>query len=154
MFLTMQPLGQIDFRSAKEDDFGFLYMLHVDTMKDYVDKTWGWDDAFQESVFRKRYAPAEVQIITLNGRDIGMLSLEERSDDVFLRAIEIHSMYQRQNFGTMIVKQIVTDSIKKTKPVLLHVLKVNPAKELYERLGFSVVEETGTHFIMKTSLPK
>ena len=37
--------------------------MHVATMKDYVDQTWGWDDAFQESVFRERYVPAHIQVI-------------------------------------------------------------------------------------------
>ena len=44
---------KIRFRPATENDTDFLYALHVATMKDYVDKTWGWDDAFQETVFRK-----------------------------------------------------------------------------------------------------
>lgn len=29
------------------------------------------------------------------------------------------------------------------------VMKVNPARELYERLGFEIVEETATHYRME-----
>jgi ribosomal protein S18 acetylase RimI-like enzyme len=123
-------------------------------MKEYVDKTWGWDDAFQESVFRKNYVPAEIQVITSDEKDIGMLSLEERVEDVFLRAIEIHPDYQGQGIGAAIIIKIIAEGTLKMKPVFLHVLKVNPAKKLYERLGFSVVNETPTHFQMKTSLSK
>jgi ribosomal protein S18 acetylase RimI-like enzyme len=32
--------------------------------------------------------------------------------------------------------------------VTLQVLKVNPARRLYERLGFRVTGETPTHFLM------
>ena len=120
-------------------------------MKEYVDKTWGWDDVFQESVFRKNYVPANIQIITLAGTDIGMLSVEERTDDVFLRAIEIHPTYQQQGLGTTIIQHIINDAARKMKPVRLQVLKVNPAKKLYDRLGFSVIEDTKTHYIMITS---
>ena len=142
---------QIRFRQAQENDANFLYALHVATMKEYVDKTWGWEDAFQEAVFRERYVPAEVQIITWNGKDIGMISVEEKKEDVFLRTIEIHPLYQRQGLGTSIIQQIVADAASRKKSVFLRVLKVNPAQRLYERLGFRIVEETPTHYMMRTS---
>ena len=145
---------RIGFRPATENDIDFLYALHVATMKEYVDKIWGWDDAFQESVFRRNYAPSAIQIITLAGVDVGMISVEERNEDVFLRAIEIHPAHQRQRLGATIIQQIIVDAAVKSKPVRLQVLKVNPAKRLYDRLGFSVIEETKTHFIMMTSLSK
>ena len=145
-------LQSISYRQAIENDIDFLYALHVATMKDYVDRTWGWDDTFQESVFRRNYVPAKIQIIMYDDRDMGMLSVEEREQDVFLRAIEIHPEYQGEGFGTAIINKIVADGVQKMKPVRLQVLKVNPAKGLYDRLGFSVVEETSTHYIMLTSI--
>jgi len=151
--MTFEPSNQrIVFRHAMEDDIDFLYALHVATMKEYVDKTWGWDDVYQESIFRKNYVPAEIQVITFDGIDIGMISLEERLEDDFLRVIEIHPDYQGQGLGTTIIQRIITDAARRKKPVFLRVLKVNPAKRLYDQLGFSVVEETPTHFMMRTSL--
>jgi len=144
----------IEYRPAEEKDIDFLYALHVATMKEYVNETWGWDDSFQESIFWKKYVPGEIQIIRFNGNDIGMLSVEERTDDVFLRAIEIHPEYQGKGIGTAIIHMILAAGIQKGKPVRLQVLKVNPAKELYDRLGFSVLEETATHYIMLTSISK
>ena len=141
----------IGYRPAVDMDAEFLYHLHVLTMKEYVDRTWGWDDAFQEAVFHKNFVPAEVQIITCNGTDMGMLMLEERPEEVFLRAIEIHPDYQKQGIATGIITQIIANGIQKGKPVRLYVLKVNPAKKLYDRLGFVVVEETSTNYIMLTS---
>jgi len=154
MLIEIKPIPPIDFRHATDGDADFLYALYVETMKEYVDRTWGWDDTFQVSVFRKNYVPDNIQIITFSGEDIGMISLEERTDDVFLRAIEIRPTLQHQGIGAKIVQQVINDAALKLKPVHLQVLKVNPAKSLYGRLGFSVIEETNTHFIMKTSLPK
>ena len=144
----------IEYRPAEESDIDFLYALHVATMKEYVAKTWGWDDAFQETVFRKNYVPAQIQIIQYDGKDIGMLSVEERTDNVFLRAIEIHPEYQGKGIGTAIINMILAAGIQKGKPIRLQVLKVNPAKRLYDRLEFSVIEETATHYIMLTSISK
>jgi ribosomal protein S18 acetylase RimI-like enzyme len=145
---------RIGYRAAFEKDVDFLYSLHVATMKQYVDQVWGWEDVYQESLFRKNYVPANIQIIEYDDKDIGMLSVEERAGDVFLSTIEIRPEYQSKGIGTAIIKKIVADSAKKTKPVTLQVLKVNPAKGLYERLGFEVVEETKTHYRMSSTISK
>ena len=84
-------------------------------------------------------------------KDIGMISLEDRTDDVFLRAIEIFPTHQGQGIGARIIQEIIDDAASKQKPVSLSVLKVNPAKSLYKRLGFSVIEETDPRIFMKTS---
>jgi len=154
MFIRIKPIPPIDFRQATEEDFDFLFAMHIATMKDYVDQIWGWDDAFQESLFRERYIPSQIQIITFEGKDIGMISLEERTDDVFLRAIEILPSHQGQGIGVRIIQEIIHDASSKQKPVTLSVLKGNPAKSLYERMGFSVIEEAEPRIFMKTSLPK
>ena len=145
----LQGIGD---RHATEKDIDFLYSLHVASMKEYVAKVWGWDDAHQETLFRRNYVPANIQIIMWDGRDIGMLSLEERENYVFLRMIEIHPDFQSKGIGTGIINRIIANGTQKNKPVCLQVLKVNPARQLYESLGFSVIEETNTHYKMSTSL--
>jgi GNAT superfamily N-acetyltransferase len=142
---------QVGLRQAQDNDIDFLYTLHVATMKEYVDKTWGWDDAFQESIFKKNHVPADIQVITLDGEDIGVISIDHKMDEIFLRIIEIHPNYQRQGLGTAIIQTIIDDATRQMKPVALRVLKVNPAKRLYQRLGFRIVEETPTHYILRTS---
>ena len=145
-------LQRIGYRPAAESDIDFLYSLHVAAMKEYVDQIWGWNENDQESIFRRNYVPATIQIILCNGRDIGMLSVEEREKDVFLRTIEIHPEYQGKGIGTAIIKKIIADGAQKMKPIFLQVLKVNPAKGLYERLGFVIVEETETHYRMRRTI--
>ncbi len=149
---TRTPTDRIGFRPASADDFPFLMRLHAATMKQYVQQIWGWDQAFQEQRYRETFDPDDTQIITLDGDDIGMLALEEREADIFLVLIEIDPARQRQGIATSVIQDLIADGRRRSKPVFLHVLKVNPAKSLYERLGFSVVEETPTHFYMKTSL--
>ena len=151
MSLEKQLQGMVGFRPARENDYDFLYALHAATMKEYVNKTWG-DDTFQENLFRKNFIPSQIQIITLAGNDIGMISLEENDKDIFLRVIEIHPKHQRQGFGTTIIQKIIDVATRQRKEVRLQVLKVNPAKQLYDRLGFAVIEETSTHYIMSTTL--
>jgi ribosomal protein S18 acetylase RimI-like enzyme len=147
------PAGLIGFRRATEADLDFLYALHVATMKEYVDRTWGWDDAQQEAAYRRNHDPGAIQIITRDGQDIGMLYAEEREAEVFVAHIEISPEYQGRGIGSSILRGIVAEAALRQKTVSLRVLRVNPARSLYERLGFKIVEETTTHFSMRTSLP-
>ena len=143
----------IQYRTVTEEDRDYLYHLHVLTMKEYVDKTWGWEDAFQEAAFDQHFNPDEQKIITFNDKDAGVISIEYKDDEIFLRAIEVHPEYQRKGIGTFIIQSLIEEGIRQDKPVRLYVLKVNPAKKLYERLGFNVVSEITTHFIMRTDIP-
>ena len=41
-------------REVTEADYAWLYALKRETMRCYVEETWGtWDDPFQEEFFRK-----------------------------------------------------------------------------------------------------
>ena len=139
-------------RPATDADYDFLYKLHVATIRPSVEATWGWDDAFQQELFRSRWNPAKTQVVMVAGKDVGTLRLVENQDEIFLALIEIHPDYQNHGLGTTIVQDILTKAHQHSLPVLLHVLKANEdAQRLYERLGFEIVEEREERYIMKSS---
>jgi GNAT superfamily N-acetyltransferase len=138
-------------RQATEADYAFLYHLHKETMKDYVAQTWGWDEVVQAAMFKDRFDPEHSQIVVVDGRDAGFLSMEWRTDTLFLSNLQILSEEQGHGLGTEIIKTILAQAYHEGKPVTLQVLKVNPALHLYERLGFIVTGETTTHYLMRTT---
>ena len=135
-------------RPATEADRDFLYRLHVATIKEYVEPVWGWDDAFQEARFRQRFDPDECQVIAVDREDVGVLQVERRETEVFLGNIRIAPGRQRRGLGTAVIQGVLAQAERDGLPVALQVLKVNPAKRLYKRLGFVVVQETPTHYVM------
>jgi GNAT superfamily N-acetyltransferase len=137
-------------RQATEADYDFLYNLFRATMKDYVAQTWGWDETIQPGMFRDRFNPAHSQIIVVDGRDVGVISMVRRGDTLLLGNIQILPEEQGHGLGTAIIKTIVEQASREGIPVNLQVLKVNPARHLYERLGFVVTGETATHYLMST----
>jgi len=142
-------MTDLTLRKATQQDFDFLYHLNRATMKEYVEQTWGWDEVWQQRYFRQHFDPAVRQIITFQGRDVGVLSVAEGEAEVFLDTVEVLPEYQGRGIGTCIINSVLTEAHRKDKPVVLQVLKVNPARRLYERLGFSVTGETSTHYLMK-----
>ena len=146
-------MHKITTRTATPDDYDFLWQLLKATMQDYVDQTWGWDEAWQQTYFRGTFDPGENQIVVLNGQDIGVIAVKQTETAVFLSRIYILPEYQGQGIGTQLVESVKAEAFREGLPVTLRVLKVNPARHLYERLGFVVAEERGTHYYMKAIPP-
>jgi len=138
-------------RSATDEDYDFFYRLQVAAMKEYVTQTYGWDDAVQERYLRRKFDEREHRIIVVEGRDVGVLEIDQMENEVALVNIQIMPAYQRQGVGTTVIRDVLADASRKGLPTTLWVMKVNPAKELYERLGFEVVEETSTHYRMEAA---
>jgi ribosomal protein S18 acetylase RimI-like enzyme len=118
-------------------------------MRDYVDETWGWDEAWQRRRFDENFDPLPLQIIEKDGVPIGYIAVRRPSDEIFLAAIEIAPQHQKQGIGSQLVRELLDEADRSRRPVKLFVLKVNPARRLYERLGFQCTDETPTHFVMK-----
>jgi GNAT superfamily N-acetyltransferase len=139
----------VTLRAATEDDADFLYRLHRAAMQVYIAQTWGqWNEAWQAQYFRQHFDPTACQIVVLHGQDIGALSVVRRATDIFLSSIELLPAYQGQGLGTQLIKTLIDEARRKRVPIGLQVLKVNSARRLYERLGFSISGETTTHYQM------
>ena len=89
-----------------------------------VDKTWGWDEAWQRGSVRRTRL------------------------EIFLAAIEIAPRQQNHGIASQLIRQLLDESDQSHLPVKLQVLKVNPARRLYERSGFVHMGETPTHIQM------
>ena len=120
-------------------------------MKCYVERTWGWDEHWQVRHFRERFDASTRQVIQYDGTDIGFIDVEEREDHFSLGFIGISPDYQRRGIGTFLIHDLLRKAAARGLPVTLQVLKGNPARALYERLGFELTGETDTHYLMKSN---
>ena len=137
-----------NLRPATPDDYDFLYDLLVATMKEYVDALWGWEDAYQQQRFRNKFIPQQYQIITVDQRDVGAMAVERDDAQWFLAEIQILPAHQNDGIGTLVIEDLVRQARQQDLPTALQVLKINPARRLYERLGFYQSGETETHIQM------
>jgi ribosomal protein S18 acetylase RimI-like enzyme len=140
---------RIGLRPGERGDREYLWWLHRETMRDYVDKTWGWDEAWQRVKFDENFDPLSLRIIEKDGEPIGYISVRRSCEEIFLAGIEIAPEQQNQGVATQLIKVLLGESDLSRLPVKLQVLKVNPARRLYERLGFQCTGETPTHYMMQ-----
>ena len=140
---------EINFRKVEANDFEFLWQVHNAALKDYVTLVWGWDEQRQRQLFRESFETERAKVIIFEGKDAGFLDVAERETETVLISIRLLPEFQNKGIGTKVIRDILNKSHEKNKPVRLQVLKINPAKTLYNRLGFEIFGETETHFLMR-----
>ena len=145
---------QVSTRAATVADADFLWKLHRSTMAAYVDRTWGWEDAWQKHHFRQRLDQSDYEIVLLDGQPVGCRAVRWYTGRIFLAVLEILPEFQRRGIGTALLRQVLRDASSVGLPIELHVLKVNPAIRLYRRLGFRRVSETAAQEIMRCPAPR
>jgi len=137
-------------RPATEEDFAWLWELKRQTMRIYVEQTWGsWDDGVQDIYFRQGFLPEKLRIIRAGNDDAGMLEVERSPHEIYLCRIEILPKFQSLGLGSAILGDLIAEARQRRVPLRLQVLKVNPARRLYERLGLRAAGETATHLQME-----
>jgi GNAT superfamily N-acetyltransferase len=138
----MEP---IDLRPATPDDYDFVFSVHCTAMRPYVEPIYGWDEDWQSCHIREQFDPDKRQIIRYGGADVGYISVEEQQSCHLLQMIAILPEYQGRGIGATLIRRLQRRARLKGVPLMLQVLKGNPARRLYERLGFKVFDATDTH---------
>ncbi len=141
-----------ELRQATPADMQLVQELKFLGLRPYVEKLWGWDSDDQEKRFRASFVPDRQQIICYQNEDVGMLHVEEREDSVFLAGLYVAARHRSKGLGSAVIRDVLVFAERCGKPVRLRVLRPNPARELYERLGFRVSEEFETHFTMEAGV--
>ncbi|MDH5185954.1 MAG: GNAT family N-acetyltransferase [candidate division WOR-3 bacterium] len=110
---------------------------------------WGWDEEFQKKYFDEHFRLEDNYIIEIDNQKGGVVSFEEQEDLFFIRNLELLPEFQRKGIGTSIIIHILKLARLKNKDLELQVFKINPARKLYEKLGFKIIDETDIHYKMR-----
>jgi ribosomal protein S18 acetylase RimI-like enzyme len=129
----------LDLRPASNLDREFLFALHCSTMRDVIEQTWGWDDAWQRAALEKWFDEYDVSIIETESRSVGSLWLEQRPDSLHIHELQVTPSQQGMGIGTAVIEMVIEQGARLGLPIALSVVPANPrARDLYERLGFRV----------------
>jgi predicted GNAT family acetyltransferase len=139
----------LTLRLATSEDYGFALGLYLSTMRPYTEELMTWDERKQVTSFAAQWRLEDVRVIRVDGLDVGWLQARESSSEIFLQQIFIAPGHQRAGIGTAVLRALLAGWVTSGKPVVLTVLKNNPARRLYERLGFAVAGEAGVKLEMR-----
>lgn len=143
---------EYSFRQCENTDIDFIYTLKERCFKWYVEKIYGWNKDVQMEYTRKEMAERleHMSIIQTDGKDIGLFTFfYDKNGDACIGMFAILPEYQGKGLGTKILNETLDRNIGVR--VYLKTYKENPARFLYQKVGFVKYGETETHWLMEKS---
>lgn len=138
-------------REATPEDIDFARGVKLEGLRPYIEKLWGWDGELEERHFLESFDPARATIISSEHGNVGFYELLDQGFELFLAGIYIGAPYRGRGLGTAVLRDLLAVARARQLPLALRVLKPNPARRLYERLGFRATRSTKTHVLMSFS---
>lgn len=103
----------------------------------------------QDAHYREHYQGATYEVIEVDGVPAGRLYLHRTPKEIRLVDIALLPPFRSKGIGTRLLAELIAEAKKRGIPLTIHVEMFNPARRLYERLGFTPVEEHGVHVLME-----
>ena len=149
-------------RPARAADAGFLFDLFVHAHGSAFAHLDGpTRDALlrmqfraQDLGYRTRFPDARFDVIECDGAPIGRLVVD-RSEGV-IRIVDVALLPERRNrgIGTALLRALLAEATATGQALTLHVARDNPARSLYQRLGFAAESEDAVYVAMAWRQPK
>lgn len=138
-------------RAATVEDSEFIFASYKISLRRYVEWAWGWDEDFQLSGFWKHHPLEEFRVITVGSTRAGAIHVQEQESLNFVRMIFLLPEFQGAGIGSELLRAEVARARELARQLDLKVIKINPAKRLYERLGFTVIGEDNVSYHMRAA---
>jgi len=143
----MTPVAQ---RPARTSDGEFLFALMEAALGPHWVATLGpWEETAQRERSFATLKLARHEIIEVAGEAVGCIALERNPEQWKLNRIFLLPSHQGRGIGTQRMEALLAEADTLGVPIRLRVLHVNPARRLYDRLGFAAIGATATHFLME-----
>ena len=159
----LPPGDSVALRPAGPSDTEFLYEVYASTRaEELAPVPWSaaQKDTFlrqqfgaQDAHYRQQRPETEFLVILDGGEPIGRLYVHESADQLMLMDIALLPEHRGQGIGARLVEALLARARARDVPVTLHVEAENPARRLYERLGFVDEGEDGFYRRMRWSAP-
>jgi GNAT superfamily N-acetyltransferase len=151
--------GKISVRPTTAADGPFLLRLYAGTREAEL-AVFPWTDeqtdafvhqqfAAQDADYRHRYPGGRFDIVERDGVAIGRLYLGDLPGERRLIDVTIVPEERGRGTGTELLADVIAEADRDGLAVSLHVERWNPARRLYERLGFVAVAEDAVYIRME-----
>jgi ribosomal protein S18 acetylase RimI-like enzyme len=118
-----------------------------------------WDDATkgaflaqqfdaQDKHYREYYPGATFDVIEVDDVPAGRLYVYWGEAEIRIMDIALLPEFRGRGIGTRLVREVLDAGRASRRSVSMHVERGNPARRMYERLGFQAVSEHGIYVLM------
>ena len=119
-----------------------------------------WDDATrrafveqqfaaQDVHYREHYPGATLDVIEVDGEPAGRLYVHRGPRDIRIMDIALAPPFRGRGIGTALLDALIAEAQASGRTLSIHVEADNPARRLYERLGFARAGEHGVYLLLE-----
>ena len=151
----------ITLRPAGSADRDFLLKVYASTREEelrLVDWSGEQKAAFvrmqfeaQDAYYREHYHPATFDVVEVDGEPAGRLYVARWEDEIRIIDVALLSEHRGRGIGSTLIRGLLDEAAATGKRLSVHVELNNPARRLYERLGFEEVADRGLYRLLEVT---
>ena len=103
----------------------------------------------QQQHYQEHYQGAEFSVIMADKVPVGRLYVMRGRDEIRIIDIALLPEYRQQGIGTPLIQRLLDEAQEQGKNVRIHVEVFNPSQQLFERLGFTKINNDGINYLME-----
>ena len=156
-----EPPSPITLRPVSSSDRDFLLRVYASTREEELAPV-SWTEAekaafieqqfeAQDRHYREHYAGASLDVVEWDGAPAGRLYVARWSDEIRIMDIALLPEFRGRGIGTALLRALLNEASAAGKRLTIHVEKFNPARRLYERLGFAEAADRGVYVLMEAT---
>jgi GNAT superfamily N-acetyltransferase len=151
----------LSLRPITPEDESFLAALYASTRTEELAQT-NWSEEqkamfcrmqfnAQTTDYQRNYPDASFDVIERDGVAAGRLLVLRSEEKIHVIDIALMPEHRGAGIGTKFLRELQDEAKAAGKPLSIHVEQFNPARRLYDRLGFQQVEEKGVYLLLHWS---
>ena len=149
----------VALRGARAQDAAFLQQVYASTRAAEL-AVLPWSDeqkqAFvahqfqaQSAHYAEHYPTLDRYVIVIDGSDAGRLLVDRWPREIRIVDIAVLPAFRGRGAGTRLLGELIAEAESSGRVLSIHVEKNNPARSLYDRLGFRPAEDVGVYLRME-----
>lgn len=148
----------VTLRPAAQGDAEVLYEVYASTREAEL-APLDWDAALKEAFLRQQFAAqdsyyrqtfpdAGYDLIVDREEVLGRLYVNRGEEAWLVIDLALLPEHRGKGIGTRLLQRVLDEADCAGKPVRIHVERFNPARRLYDRLGFREVGDHGIYLLL------
>ncbi len=141
----MKKYTLVPYKSGDHDSY---IKCQMDAYEKYIIEYFGTCDM---SVMEEHLMQLQSDLfkIVAEGKTAGYVYYNEEADKIVVDVFTLLPEFRGKGLGTLILQDFIETANRLDKPIVLDTFKSNPAKRFYIRNGFSIVDETYSHYVLR-----
>jgi ribosomal protein S18 acetylase RimI-like enzyme len=135
----------VDLYGSTRDEELSMVAWDAATKRAFVDHQFSAQDAH----YRANYPGATLDVVEVDGAPAGRMYVHRGPSDIRIMDIALAPAFRGRGIGTSLLRTLMDEADASRRKLSIHVEMNNPARSLYDRLGFLPAGEHGIYVLME-----